>query len=49
MNIIDAGLKFRNPMDIRKSTERLVLHHAAAGSCTGQVAALCLVALWGII
>lgn len=36
MNIIDAGLKFRNSMDIRKSTERLVLHHAAAGNCTVQ-------------
>lgn len=36
MNIIDAGLKFRNQMDIRKSTARIIIHHAAAASCTVQ-------------
>ena len=36
INIIDAGLSFRNNMDIRKSTERIITHHAAARTCTVQ-------------
>lgn len=36
INIIDAGLSFRNTMAIRTSTVRLILHHAAAKSCTVQ-------------
>lgn len=34
VNIINAGLRFRNTMDIRKVTERIIIHHAAAESCT---------------
>ena len=34
INIIDAGLSFRNNMDVRKTTARIILHHAAARICT---------------
>lgn len=36
INIIDAGLSFRNTMATRQSTTRIVIHHAAARACTVQ-------------
>lgn len=35
MNIIDTNLKFKQ-MDTRKSTERIILHHAAAKTCSAE-------------
>lgn len=35
MNIIDTNLKFKQ-MDTRKSTQRIILHHAAAKTCSAE-------------
>ena len=35
MNIIDTNLKFKQ-MDTRKSTERIIMHHAAAKTCSAE-------------
>lgn len=35
MNIIDTNLKFKQ-MDTRKSTQRIILHHAAAKNCSAE-------------
>lgn len=34
MKIIDVGLKFKGALDKRTKTARIILHHAAASSCT---------------
>lgn len=36
MNIIETNLKFRGSMSNRKSTNRIILHHAEAASCTPE-------------
>ena len=36
MNIIETNLKFKNEMTTRKSTTRIILHHAEASNCTAE-------------
>lgn len=36
MNIIETNLKFRGSMTNRSKTNRIILHHAEASSCTAQ-------------
>ena len=36
MNIIETNLQFKGNMEVRKSTNRIVLHHAAASICDAK-------------
>lgn len=36
MNIVETNLQFKGNMEVRKSTNRIVLHHAAASTCDAK-------------